>query len=89
MAIRGKEEDKKNGMKITDNMDGDKKADEKLQAKYEPGSNVSDIKYEIYKKAFREDRVKDIFPNEPIRNIRKMFDRMMKETGGRINKKKN
>ena len=37
MAIRGKEEDKKNGMKITDNMDGDKKADEKLQAKYEPG----------------------------------------------------
>ena len=54
MAIRGKEEDKKNGMKITDNMDGDKKADEKLQAKYEPGSNVSDIKYEIYKKAFRE-----------------------------------
>ena len=25
MAIRGKEEDKKNGMKITDNMDGEKK----------------------------------------------------------------
>ena len=37
MAIRGKEEDKKNGMKITDNMDGDKKADEKLEAKYQPG----------------------------------------------------
>ena len=36
-----------------------------------------------YKKAFREDRVKDIFPNEPIRNIRKMYDRLMKETGGR------
>ena len=83
MAIRGKEEDKKNGMKITDNMDGDKKADEKLQAKYEPGSNVSDIKYEIYKKAFKEDRVKDIFPNEPIRNIRKMYDRLMEETGGK------
>ena len=81
MAIREKEE-KKVGMKITDNMDGETLADEKLQAKYEPGSNVSDIKYEIYKKAFREDRVKDIFPNEPIRNIRKMYDRLMKETGG-------
>ena len=32
MAIREKEE-KKVGMKITDNLDGDKKADEKLQAK--------------------------------------------------------
>ena len=52
-------------------------------AKYEAGSNVSDIKYEIYKKAFREDRVKDIFPNEPIRNIRDMYDRLMKETGGK------
>ena len=52
MAIREKEE-KKVGMKITDNMDGETLADEKLQAKYEPGSNVSDIKYEIYKKAFR------------------------------------
>ena len=82
MAIREKEE-KKVGMKITDNMDGETLADEKLQAKYEPGSNDSDIKYEIYKKALREDRVKDIFPNEPIRNIRKMYDRLMKETGGR------
>ena len=36
MAIR-KEEEKKNNMKITDNMDGEKKANEKLQAKYEPG----------------------------------------------------
>jgi hypothetical protein len=85
MAIKEERtfEEKKNGMKITDNMDGDKKADEKLQAKYEPGSNVSDIKYEIYKKAFKEDRVKDIFPNEPIRNIRKMYDRLMEETGGK------
>jgi hypothetical protein len=85
MAIKEERtfEEKKNGMKITDNMDGTKKADEKLQAKYEPGSNVSDIKYEIYKKAFKEDRVKDIFPNEPIRNIRKMYDRLMEETGGK------
>ena len=41
-------------MKITDNMDGDKEAGEKLQANM-AGSNVRDIKYEIYKKAFRED----------------------------------
>ena len=84
MAIRGKEEEKKNGMKITDNMDGEKKADNKLMAKYEPGSNVSDIKYEIYKKALREDRVKEIFPNEPIKVLREMYDRFMKESGGKI-----
>ena len=84
MAIREKEEEKKVGMKITDNMDGETLADEKLQAKYEPGSNVSDIKYEIYKKALREDRVKEIFPNEPIKLLREMYDRFMKESGGRI-----
>ena len=84
MAIRGKEEEKKNGMKITDNMDGEKKADNKLMAKYEPGSNVSDIKYEIYKKALREDRVKDIFPNEPQKILMEMYNRFMKETGGKI-----
>ena len=83
MSVKEKrtfEEEKKNGMKITDNMDGESKADKKLMAKYEPGSNISDIKYEIYKKAFREDRVKDIFPKEPKRNIRDMYDRLMKET---------
>ena len=40
MAIKEErkfEENKKNGMKITDNMDGQKKADEKLEAKYQPG----------------------------------------------------
>jgi len=84
MAIRGKEEETKNGMKITDNMDGTKKADEKLQAKYEPGSNVSDIKYEIYKKALREDRVKDIFPNEPQKVLMEMYNRFIKESGGKI-----
>ena len=81
MAIRGKEEEKKNGMKITDNMDGESKADKKLQAKYEPGSNISDFKYERYKKAIRDDNVKEIFPDESIFELRKMFDRMMKETG--------
>ena len=85
MAIR-KEEEKKNGMKITDNMDGEKRANEKLQAKYEPGSNISDFKYERYKKAVRDDNVKEIFADESIFELRKMFDRMMKETGGRIPK---
>ena len=32
MAIRGKEEEKKNGMKITDNMDGESNAEKKLFA---------------------------------------------------------
>ena len=43
MAIRGKEEDKKNGMKITDNMDGETLADEKLEAKYEPGITSKEL----------------------------------------------
>ena len=82
MAIR-KEEEKKVGMKITDNMDGEKRADKKLQARYEPGSNISDFKYERYKKAVKDDNVKEIFPDESIFELRKMFDRMMKETGGK------
>ena len=84
MAIRGKEEEKKNGMKITDNMDGEKKANDKLMAKYEPGSSVLDFKYERYKKALRDDNVKEIFPKEDIFELRKMYDRFMKETGGRF-----
>ena len=81
MAIR-KEEEKKNGMKVTDNMDGDKKANEKLMAKYEPGV-FNLVKYNKYKKAIRDDNVKEIFPDESIFELRKMFDRMMKETGGK------
>ena len=47
MSIKEKRKvEKKNGMKVTDNMDGEKKANEKLMAKYEPGSNISDFKYE-------------------------------------------
>ena len=44
MAIRGKEEEKKNGMKITDNMDGEKKANDKLMVKYEPGNGTKDTR---------------------------------------------
>ena len=84
MAIR-KEEEKKNGMKVTDNMDGEKKANEKLQAKYEPG--VFDlVKYNKYKKALQQDKVQEVFPDESIFELRRMFDMYMKETGGKIEK---
>ena len=42
MAIREKEE-KKVGMKITDNMDGETLADEKLEAKYQPGITSKEL----------------------------------------------
>ena len=84
MAIR-KEEEKKVGMKVTDNMDGEKKANEKLQAKYEPG--VFDlVKYNKYKKALQQDKVQEVFPDESIFELRRMFDMYMKETGGKIEK---
>ena len=84
MAIR-KEEEKKNNMKITDNMDGEKKANEKLQAKYEPG--VFDlVKYNKYKKALQQDKVQEVFPDESIFELRRMFDMYMKETGGKIDR---
>ena len=86
MAIRGKEEEKKNGMKITDNMDGESKADKKLQAKYEPGV-FSLTKYKKYKKALEDDNVKEVFPDESMFELRRMFDTYMKEPGGKINKK--
>ena len=84
MAIR-KEEEKKNGMKVTDNMDGDKKANEKLMAKYEPGV-FNLVKYNKYKKALQQDNVQEVFPDESIFELRRMFDMYMKETGGKIEK---
>ena len=87
MAIR-KEEEKKNGMKVTDNMDGDKKANEKLMAKYEPGV-FNLVKYNKYKKALQQDNVQEVFPDESIFELRRMYDMYMKETGGKINKNKN
>jgi len=45
MAIRDKfEEQEKNGMKIITNMNGEKRADEKLMAKYEPGNGKKDTR---------------------------------------------
>ena len=83
MAIR-KEEEKKNNMKITDNMDGEKKANDKLMAKYEPGKVFSMSKYRKYLQAVEEDKVKEVFPDESIFELRRMFDMYMKETGGKI-----
>ena len=86
MAIRDKfEEEEKNGMKVVTNMNGEKRADKKLQAKYEPG--VFDlVKYNKYKKALEQDRVKEVFPDESIFELRRMYDMYMKETGGKIEK---
>ena len=86
MAIR-KEEEKKVGMKVTDNMDGEKRADKKLMAKYEPG--VFDlVKYNKYKQALEDDNVIEIFPDESQFELMRMYNRYMKETGGKINRKK-
>ena len=82
MAIR-KEEEKKVGMKVTDNMDGESRANDKLDSMMAK-SNVKDAKYEIYKRALVEDRVKEIFPKESIHSLRKMYDRYMKESGGKL-----
>ena len=81
MAIR-KEEEKKVGMKITDNMDGEKKANNKLMAKYEPGKVFSMSKYREYLHAVKEDKVKEVFPDESIfelERMRKIFEAQNKD----------
>ena len=81
MAIR-KEEEKKIGMKITDNMDGEKKANNKLMAKYEPGKVFSMGKYREYLQAVKEDKVKEVFPDESIfelERMRKIFEAQNKD----------
>jgi len=88
MAIKEKrtfDEEKKNGMNIVTNMNGEKRADKKLQAKYEPG--IFDLaKYNKYKKALQQDKIQEVFPDESIFELRRMFDMYMKETGGKIEK---
>ena len=81
MAIR-KEEEKKIGMKITDNMDGEKKANNKLIAKYEQGKVFSMSKYREYLQAVKEDKVKEVFPDESIfelERMRKIFEAQNKD----------
>ena len=83
MAIREKEEEKKVGMKITDNMDGETLADERLQAKYEPGKVFSMSKYKKYLKAVEDDNVLEVFPDESIfelERMRKIFEAQNKDS---------
>ena len=63
MAIR-KEEEKKVGMKITDNMDGEKKANEKLDMKTADLSDKMNTKQiNAYIKAYQSGSpVKDLIP---------------------------
>ena len=63
MAIR-KEEDKKVGMKITDNMDGEKKANEKLNMQTADLSDKMNTKQiNAYIKAYQSGSpVKDLIP---------------------------
>ena len=63
MAIR-KEEEKKVGMKITDNMDGEKKADEKLNMQTaDLSSKMNTKQINAYIKAYKSGApVKDILP---------------------------
>ena len=74
MAIKEErkfEEEKKNGMKITDNMDGAKKADEKLNMK------VADITDKMTLNEIREylrrvktgESTKDLLENKDIKKI--------------------
>ena len=82
MAIR-KEEEEKIGMKITDNMDGEKRANGKLMAKYEPGKVFSMNKYKKYLQAVEEDKVKEVFPDESIfelERMRKIFEAQNKDS---------
>ena len=82
MAIR-KEEEKKVGMKVTDNMDGEERANGKLMAKYEPGKVFNMSKYKKYLQAIEEDKVKEVFPDESIfelERMRKIFEAQNKDS---------
>ena len=82
MAIR-KEEEKKVGMKVTDNMDGERRANDKLMAKYEPGKVFSMSKYRKYLKAVEDDNVLEVFPDESIfelERMRKIFEAHNKDS---------
>ena len=53
MAIRDKfEEQEKNGMKVVTNMNGEKRADNKLEAKFFPGPLPKDLSYDDAVKTF-------------------------------------
>ena len=61
--------EEKNGMKITDNMDGEKKANEKLNMRKTDVFNLKD--FQAYKDAIKNNKnLKDVFPpNYPVRQL--------------------
>ena len=81
MAIR-KEEEKKVGMKVTDNMDGEKKANDKLMAKYEPGNGTKDVRKlkDILRGSNYSGPVK-ILPNESFEEALKRILEEQKKKG--------
>ena len=86
MAIKEErtfEENKKNGMTIITNMNGEKRANNKLMAKYEPGKVFSMSKYKKYLKAVEDDNVLEVFPDESIfelERMRKIFEAQNKDS---------
>ena len=80
MAIK-KDTDKvteKNGMRVTDNMDGEKRADDKLDMRKADVFNLRD--YLKYKEAIKNDTpLKDVFPgNYPVRQL-EIFQQLLEK----------
>ena len=81
MAIK-KDTDKvteKNGMRVTDNMDGEKRADDKLDMRKADVFNLRD--YLKYKEAIKNDTpLKDVFPgNYPVMQLDLFKELLAKE----------
>ena len=80
MAIK-KDSDKvteKNGMRVTDNMDGEKKANDKLDMRKADVFNMRD--YLKYKDAIQNDKdLKDVFPGDyPIKQL-DLFNKLLQK----------
>ena len=83
MAIRDKfEEQEKNGMKVITNMNGEKRADKKLMAKYEPGNGKKDTRRlkDILRGSNYSGPVK-ILPNESFEEALKRILEEQKKKG--------
>ena len=80
MAIK-KDTDKvteKNGMRVTDNMDGEKRADDKLDMRKADVFNMRD--YLKYKDAIQNDKdLEDVFPGDyPIKQL-DLFNKLLQK----------
>ena len=73
MAIRGKEEEKKNGMKVTDNMDGEKKADDKLMAKISFGKELDKLPGNTIQEKLERALGIKVMPNIPLKEALKLL----------------